>query len=143
MQTRGHLIFNVDGVWHKLYLAYNATVEYMLPVLDNSEEFLKRLLWCKTGVADIEKHDHGVTAREYHDYRNFDHLKHPNQEFTTLEEAFKSCTLTNVFIHRDGKWEHKTVQEINPDFKPEVRKRTNVWRERRLAKEAKKANGES
>ena len=137
MQTRGHLIFCYEGVWHKLYLAYNATAEYTLPILTPTVEFLENLLKCKTGVTSIDNYNGTFYPREYHDYKNFDHLKHPNEKYASLEEALKTCNLTNIFIFNGTSWEHKVLNEVNPDAKPEVRKRVNVWRERRKLKESK------
>lgn len=126
MQTRGHIIFQHENKWKKVYLAYNASEEYTLPLLQTTSKFTDRLAVMESGVSTIEKHDEESHVYEYHDYRNFDHLKHKTTEHETLEEALTSCTLQNVFILENDKWSYRQIEIQKP-----AQVRRNIWRERK------------
>lgn len=130
MQSRGNLIFNSNDKWYKVYLAYNANKDYTLPLLQQTDkEFINTISKNQEGIVSLDKYTNRVIANEYHDHRNLDGLKHKTQEFETLEEALKSCTLPHVYTHKDGTWEYLTIKEANPEYSPAKVPRKNVWRE--------------
>lgn len=139
-RTRGHVIVKRSGNWVKLYLAYNANPEWMLPVLKHKPEESARLTThCSTGICQFNE---SGTPYEYHDYKKLDECAHENQVFDTLEAALASCVLANIYIWDDVEWSYKTLEQVvSPERLSEIRplkRKRNVWREMRQAHEAEK-----
>jgi len=146
-RTRGHVIVKNEDKWVKFYLAYNGNPDWMLPMLAKyPSDIASKVHCCRTGICQIDEHHSNVYVGEYHDFKQLDLCAHPNQEFTSLEEALASCVLENIYVWDGVSWSHRTLEAVvSPERLSEIRplkRKKNVWRDMRKAHEAKTAEDE-